>query len=225
LTIRSAYVTVPQPKYKPTGRVISMRNKKRKRLNEKRYSKALSIAKVAAQLFSEKGYLETSVDDIADAAKMSKGALYHYFPTKDEILYFVLDNNGNLMLENLKEELEKIGDGFSKIQFIISRHINLYLNNMFESKTFINERHCLPPKYFKAIKKKEEEYYQSVAGVLSEVLGNRVTKGELTVLTFSLFGMCSWIFSWYDPNQEVSPQKLSQIIYETFCRGITKYFG
>ena len=47
------------------------------------------IAKVAAGLFGIKGYLETSMDDIAAAAKVTKGGVYHYFRSKTEILYFI----------------------------------------------------------------------------------------------------------------------------------------
>ena len=40
----------------------------------------------AARLFSEKGYEQTSIQDILDALKLSKGGLYHHFKSKEEIL-------------------------------------------------------------------------------------------------------------------------------------------
>ena len=48
-----------------------------KQLTQKELGKMTSIAKAAAKLFHENGYLETSMDDISIAAKLSKGGIYH----------------------------------------------------------------------------------------------------------------------------------------------------
>jgi AcrR family transcriptional regulator len=94
-----------------------------KQLSQKELSKMTSIAKAAAKLFDEKGYLETSMDDISSAAKLSKGGIYHYFSSKNEILYFISTNFMGFLLKDLEQQLEKIGGNLEKIQFIISRHI------------------------------------------------------------------------------------------------------
>lgn len=44
----------------------------------------------AARLFMEKGYEQTSIQDILDATELSKGGLYHHFRSKDEILEAVM---------------------------------------------------------------------------------------------------------------------------------------
>ncbi len=71
------------------------------RFNKKDWSKIAGIGKAAAKLFYEKGYIETSIDDIADSMKMTKGGIYYYFKSKNEILYFVLDHYVDFFLENL----------------------------------------------------------------------------------------------------------------------------
>ncbi|MCG7382460.1 TetR/AcrR family transcriptional regulator [Paenibacillus sp. ACRRY] len=49
------------------------------------------ILSVAAQLFTDKGFEKTSIQDILDALGMSKGAIYHHFKSKDEILNAVME--------------------------------------------------------------------------------------------------------------------------------------
>ena len=78
-------------------------NDDKKRLNKK----VGSIAKIGAELFSKKGFAETSMDDIASAAKLSKGGLYHYFSSKTELLNFILDNFMDVVLKGLQDELMK----------------------------------------------------------------------------------------------------------------------
>jgi AcrR family transcriptional regulator len=96
----------------------------RTNVNGKGWEMAVRIGKTAAKLFNKRGYLETSMNDIAAKAKISKGGVYHYFSSKDEILYFILSNYMDLILTDLEQKLSKIETNVLKIKFIISRHIN-----------------------------------------------------------------------------------------------------
>lgn len=195
-----------------------------RRLLRKRKSKrAIRIGKVAVRLFEKKGYLQTSMNDIAAQAKLSKGGVYHYFFGKDEILYFILFNYMELILEGLEEELDKIGDNFEKIHFIISRHIKIYAENTSEAKTLLHEASCLPKKYLDVITEKERIYYRIVSNSLEEAYGRPISKEQLTALTFMLFGMCNWIYSWYNPKGQINPQELSELIYNLFIHGVKDF--
>jgi AcrR family transcriptional regulator len=194
-----------------------------KQLTQKKLGKMTSIAKAAAKLFNEKGYLETSMDDISAAAKLSKGGIYHYFSSKNEILYFISTHFMGLLLKDLKQELEKIEDNFTKIQFIISRHIGFYTKYISEAKTTIHEGHLLPQEYFKIIAEQERQYHQIVSIVLSDFFEGHLSKDQLKVLTFILFGTCNGIYFWYDPKGSMAPEELSEIISDILCRGLIGY--
>ena len=194
-----------------------------KQLTHKELGKMSSIAKAAAKLFNEKGYLETSMDDISTAAKLSKGGIYHYFSSKNEILYFISTNFMGLLLKDLKQELEKIEDNFAKIQFIISRHIGFYTKYISEAKTTIHEGHLLPPEYFKIIAEQEIQYHRIVSSVLSDLFEGQLSRDQLKVLTFILFGTCNGIYFWYDPKGSMAPEELSEIISDIFCKGLRGY--
>jgi AcrR family transcriptional regulator len=56
------------------------------------------ILGASLKLFSEKGFDHTSVDDIAKSAKISKGLVYHYFTSKDQILYTLMKNSFDEMM-------------------------------------------------------------------------------------------------------------------------------
>src|SRR5882762_8080784 len=65
--------------------------------------KRLIILHRSAQLFAEAGYVGTSMNTIADACRVSKALLYHYYPDKEAILFDILSAH----LENLVEAIEK----------------------------------------------------------------------------------------------------------------------
>ena len=191
-------------------------------LDEKEHHQKIRIGKAASKVFNEKGYLQTTMKDIAVTAQMSKGGIFHYFTSKNEILFFILNNYMDFALRNLEQELAETKDPSSKIKFIISRHIDFYLKNLSEGKTLFRDAHLLPAKYFDVIARKEREYYKIAAGVLSEILGDRLQEGELAVVTFALIGMCNWTFSWYKSEGLVTPENLSSIIYDIFSRGVSR---
>ena len=181
------------------------------------------IAKAAARLFNEKGFLETSMDDISAAARLSKGGIYHYFSSKNEMLYFICTNFMGLLLNNLEQELEKIRENYVKIQYIISRHIEFYTKYIAEAKTTIHEGHLLPSEYFKVIGEQQRQYHRIVSDVLSDYFDGRMSKDELKVITFILFGTCNGIYFWYDPRGPMTPKELSGIIINLLCRGLSGY--
>ncbi|MBA1334932.1 MAG: Transcriptional regulator, AcrR family [Firmicutes bacterium] len=67
-------------------------------------AKKNELVEIAEKLFLEKGYEETSVDDILNASGLSKGGFYHYFKSKEEVLAESINN----LAESLLEEAERI---------------------------------------------------------------------------------------------------------------------
>jgi AcrR family transcriptional regulator len=183
------------------------------------------IGHAATKVFNKKGYMETNIDDIATAARMSKGGIYHYFSSKDEILYFILDTYMDIVLKDLESQLQDLRGSAPKIKFIIERHIDLYANYIAQAKTLLHDAHCLSPKHFNAINVKERKYYRIVMDVLSEFFEGSVKmkREELKAMAFLLFGMCNWTYHWYDPKGPIKPKELSRITWMVFLKGITEH--
>ena len=75
---------------------------------------------------------------------MSKGPLYHYFPSKDALLRFILKNSGTASWKGWKRSLEHIKDDLSRIRFVILRQLKISVQFQAESKTFIDAEYSLP---------------------------------------------------------------------------------
>lgn len=106
------------------------------------------ILKASRKLFSEKGYEETMMDDIAKKAEVSKATIYNYFPNKesllvgtaDEVLERVRDlvEKGFVNKENSEEKLRKVLEEFvvSSVDYLeLSRRITV-LNSSEESPLY-----------------------------------------------------------------------------------------
>ena len=79
------------------------------------------IVHAAITAFSKYGYDRTRMDDIADTAKLSKGTLYLYFKSKEELFYAISENN----IRDLKEHLSAL---FTKSEDLVSDSQKFYVN-------------------------------------------------------------------------------------------------
>ena len=83
------------------------------------------IVTAAWQLFYEKGYNGTTVDDIIELSGTSKGSFYYYFNTKDELLNtlsIILDDN----YEVLKTKMDPDMNCYEKLLYLTTKHIRCW---------------------------------------------------------------------------------------------------
>lgn len=179
-----------------------------------------TVTEAAAELFSTQGFLETTMDEIAQAANLSKGGIYHYFKSKTEILFAILSDFLDQVLGDIEHQLAAIHSPDSKISFLIRRHVETYVQHMHAARVLLKEANNLPSKDLKKINEKERRYYRVVEEVVIQHLGPGPGKDVLTAVTFSVLGMCNWIYSWYDPTGRIDPARLSEIILTIFTEGV-----
>ena len=177
------------------------------------------IIEKAAVVFSEKGYHASSLADVSRATGISKGGLYHYFATKEDILFGILSRYMDMFLEGLEEELQAIPSPAEKIRFFIYRHIRYYSKWVPESRLQHHEVKHLPPKYWAIMRIKHKEYYrilkEAVEGYLEEKQGDKSPE-RVKITTYSILGMVNWTYWWYDPNGPIAPEELAEKIFLNF---------
>jgi AcrR family transcriptional regulator len=71
------------------------------------------ILNTAARLIKEKGVSRISLADIANAAKISKGTLYYYYPSKGALVFDVAEHSMNLMTQKIFSWVERSREGTS----------------------------------------------------------------------------------------------------------------
>ena len=83
------------------------------------------ILNTATQLFIQKGSEKTSMQDIAQTAGISKGAIYHHFKSKDEIVLAVMRSRQELMEEEMKQWLKATENltGREQLQTILKSNL------------------------------------------------------------------------------------------------------
>ena len=92
-------------------------------------SKRDAVLQTAAQLFLEKSYGRTSMNDVAEKLNITKPALYYYFRNKEEILLECYRIGTGMIEEILNDIAEHCGSGFEKVQAFIYSYANVMTVN------------------------------------------------------------------------------------------------
>lgn len=99
------------PAMTPTTSVRASPSRRAATKREQREASTERILASALKLFVHKGYRATTVDEIAAACGLTKGAVYFYFPTKAAVLFALLDEIERLMIDRMVERVAQAGPG------------------------------------------------------------------------------------------------------------------
>lgn len=91
--------------------------------DEAKQQRKKRILDAALECFSTKGYYASTVDDIVKFCGLSKGAVYNYFKSKEEIFLSLLEERNERVMEKLKEELAVISSPLEKLKHWIHSDI------------------------------------------------------------------------------------------------------
>ena len=181
------------------------------------------ILKVATSLFASNGFEATSVRKIAAESGLSVPGMFHYFATKEEILYEIIFNFLEDVYNKFTEIIESDVDPLKKLELLCIYYVQKYTAQQEELVILNSEGKSLTPKHQKKVIKKQRDFVEAIGKVLNELAGKNITKPiNQRVLTFLFSGMVHWTSKWYDKKGEVTPEKLGEIVSEVFLHGILK---
>lgn len=174
-----------------------------------------AIVDQAAELFAKSGFLGTSVSDIAKACKTSKSLLYHYYPSKDDVLYAVMNSHIDELVENVECVEASAGDAREKLFRLLHVFMETYLGAAAKQKVVLNELDNLPADRRTALITKQRRILDAVEGMLVQIDPSLADdKGRARAKTMLLFGMINWTGNWYDASGPIDPDALADMIYE-----------
>src|SRR5436305_9449372 len=103
-----------------------------------------AILAAAAHLYAERGFAGASVADLAKACRSSKSLIYHYFPSKDDILYAAMAAHLDALVA-AAEEATRTGSAEQRLRTLTRAFMRLYVGAEDSHKVLLNELDNLPP--------------------------------------------------------------------------------
>ncbi len=181
-----------------------------------------NILKQAAALFAQKGYAGTTIIDLASACESSRGALYHYFESKEEILFHILDEHVEFLLNCIERRLAGIDGAVEQCRALISEMVMRNASSLHEQVVLLNHLNQLNPEQQRGIIAKQRKITELASDILIRIdQQHRLTMRTKKLYTMMLFGIINYTFTWYDPEGRVPPQEYADITADLFIKGFT----
>jgi TetR/AcrR family transcriptional regulator, cholesterol catabolism regulator len=179
------------------------------------------LAAQAAELFDETGYHTTSVAELARAAGMRKPTLYHYFSSKDDILFWIHEEFIDLLLE--KQGNRRSSSAGQALLEVMTDVLELMRSHRGHVRVFFEHHRELAPEHQATIREKRVAYQERVEGIVRR----GIAEGEFRAVdprlaTLGVFGMCNWAYQWYRTDGPLEPREIAECFFELLFNGLRR---
>ena len=178
------------------------------------------ILEGATAVFCEKGYDGASMRDISRATGMSLAGMYHYFGSKERLLYLIQKDSFSTIITRLRERIAATNDANKAVRMFILNHLEYFLQHQEAMKVLSHEDEALKGQYGEEIAQIKREYYRICRELLNRYKRENGLQFESRTAVLSLFGMMNWIYTWYNPRLDAGAERLASEMAGIFFRGI-----
>ena len=188
---------------------------------ETRFDRRLGeILSHATEVFCEKGYEGASMRDLSRATGMSLAGLYHYFQSKERLLYLIQKHTFSTIVEKLKARLEGVTDPGERLRIFIQNHLEYFVTNQSGLKVLAHEDEALKNGFGSEIAAIKREYYRTCLGLIDDLKRQQQLDFNSRTAVMSLFGMINWIYTWYNPRLDGTAEELADEMSSIILSGV-----
>jgi len=183
-------------------------------------TKREAVLATAAQLFLEKSYGRTSLNDVAERLSITKPALYHYFRNKEEILLECYRLGTGLIAETLNEIASHCGTGIKKVEAFIYSYASVMTINFGRCVMRLDEGDLSSP-----ARAEVRAYKRKIDRRLRSFIQEGITDGSIApcdpkIAAFAIAGALNWICMWYEPDGALCPEEIASQFARTLTQGL-----
>src|SRR6266540_2816574 len=179
-------------------------------MNARRQAVRDQVLRTAADLFRERGYRATTLDDIVARLGMSKASLYTYFRAKEEMLAAISRATIAAFTRELSLVLGSTLSPEDKLRRVVREHVRFVIANRSFLTVFFSEEASLPPRLARALAAQKDRYDKGVESIVVEGIRRGAFRdAPPRLVVFGLLGMLNWLYKWYNPAGRWGAEEVS----------------
>jgi AcrR family transcriptional regulator len=179
------------------------------------------ILAAAAQIFREKGYHATSMQDIAEAVHLQKGSLYHHIRSKEEILASLLDRALDLLILSMQEVMASSQPVEEKLRAAMRMYAdNIAVHSDLAAVLLLEYRNLSPRLRARHMGRRDR-----FEALWRELLRQGMQQGvfrtsDEKLVALAILGVQNWMLTWYRAEGPLSAAELSNRFADLFLNGL-----
>jgi TetR/AcrR family transcriptional regulator len=173
----------------------------------------------SAKLFAQNGYDRTAMAEVAAACGVSKALLYHYYASKETLLFDILSVHLQELLD-AAQAVDKSLPPRERLRALVGALLDAYRDADQQHKIQINEMGKLPPERLTMLIGMERDLVAVFADAIAQVLPAIAnSKTLLKPVTMSLFGMLNWHYMWFREGGTMSREDYADLATTVLVEG------
>jgi AcrR family transcriptional regulator len=180
------------------------------------------LMRVSVELFAEHGYAQTSVQQIVDAAGVTKGALYHYFKSKDDLLFDIYDRLLSMQREHLDAIVARDLDPERTVRLVCEDVIVTSIEGLADGAVFFRSQHMLSEKRQREVKQRRRDYNGAFEAILERGRADGVFRTDIppAILIAHFFSDVHYLAQWYSPGGPLTKQQVAGELTDLYLAGL-----
>jgi AcrR family transcriptional regulator len=184
------------------------------------------ILDVAAQCFADRSYPAASMNDIAAACGTSKARLYHYYESKEAILYDLLDRYTQRLLAVIGEveatAQRRNLDDRAALHELIRSFLAEYEHSATRHVALLHDTKFLGEPQRELILNRQRDVVSAVTRFMGRAYPARLDAVHQTPAAMMLFGMINWTFTWLHPGGPLSYSAFAEEVIAMLEHGLAQ---
>jgi AcrR family transcriptional regulator len=179
----------------------------------------------AAALIAEKGYEATSMREVSRAVGVSLAGLYHYFASKEDLLYQLQYRTFGALLAGQEQIAAQPGTAEERFSRLLIGHLRFFAGHRNELKACTYELESLSGEPYHAVEGLRRRYYRLMTTVIAELAEGTAAAPESRESRHAalfIFGMLNWIFMWYDPARHGTVEQIGEEMLDLVLHGLRR---
>ena len=186
-------------------------------MRQRNEARRLEILRAAARVFRRRGIAAAGMREIAEAAGLSPGNLYHYFAGKDEILLFCQERS----LERMQAAVAAAhGSAPERLRAVLRAHVHS-MHDELEGATAHLDVEALPARMRAKMIERRDAYERAVRGIVEAGMKNgEFAAGDAALVTRAMLGAVNWTARWYRPDGRQSVDEIADGLAAYLVKGL-----
>ncbi|MGU7841222.1 TetR/AcrR family transcriptional regulator [Burkholderia sp. AW33-5] len=184
------------------------------------------ILDLAAEKFAQTSYPSTSMSDLATASGTSKARLYHYYESKEAILFDLLDRYTKrlmLIIAEVEGASQRRGlserDAFAEL---VRAFLAEYETSHSRHVALLNDVKYLEDAQREIVLDRQRDIVAAFARQLARAYPDRISKENQTSVTMMVFGMINWTFTWLKPGGRLGYRDFAEQVIDLMEHGLSR---
>jgi AcrR family transcriptional regulator len=176
----------------------------------------------ALELFGRQGFHATSVQQIVDRAGLTKGAFYHHFASKEDVLRLIHDEFLDVQRETVARIVAAGGSPTEQLRQIVLASVLSVARYQSSVTVFFQERRYLTGERAEDVRTRRD----AVEAMMEQVVRDGIAAGELDasinprVAVFGIVGLSAWLHQWYRPDGPLSAEEIADELARMVLNGL-----